>query len=95
MLEEGIYEPVPIPAFDVNDRVVKPNRYEAELKGAVVCVTVTMVHQYLRSIKTDNFFADIQEIKILQRPLPVVVTPSKRKLQAQLDELRATRKARG
>ena len=74
----------PLPAFDINSSIIIPSKYEEKLKGAIVRITVTLIHQYLRINKTDNFYADIQEITIVKRPLAVMQSPSKRKFEEQL-----------
>lgn len=84
MIKDGVFEPLPLPAFDIDGSIILPAMYEEKLKGAIVRVTVTLIHQYLRINKTDNFYADIQEITIVKRPLAVMQSPSKRKFEEQL-----------
>ena len=84
LIKDEEYEPHPLPAFDIDGSIILPAMYEEKLKGAIVRVTVTLIHQYLRINKTDNFYADIQEITIVKRPLAVMQSPSKRKFEEQL-----------
>ncbi|KAK7683379.1 hypothetical protein QCA50_013641 [Cerrena zonata] len=93
MIDSGRYEVVPLPALDVDDSIILPSQYEEKLKGAIVRVTVTIVHQYLRTGKTDNFYADIQEIKVLKKPLRVLASPGKRKFDEQLRQAKRGRTA--
>ena len=84
LIKDAIYETHPLPAFDIDGSIIVPSKYEEKLKGAIVRVTVTLIHQYLRINKTDNFYADIQEITVVKRPLAVMQSPFKRKFEEQL-----------
>ena len=84
LIKDEVYETNPLPAFDLDGSIIVPSKYEEKLKGAIVRVTVTLIHQYLRINKTDDFYADIQEITVVKRPLAVMQSPSKRKFEEQL-----------
>lgn len=92
MIEEGIWTPVPIPAYSKSGNLILPSEYEARLKGALVRVKVSISHQYLRSNKTDNYFADIREIWVLKNPPRVVASPGKRKLKDDMKDANKRRK---
>lgn len=89
MIEEGIWSPVPIPAYSKAGKLILPSKYEAHLKDALVRAKVSICHQYLRSNKTDNYFADIWELWVLRKPVRLVSSPGKRKLK---DDIRDTNK---
>lgn len=85
MIKEGCFEVQPIPAYDMDDKLIAPQDYEAQLKNAIVRIKATISHQYLRKKKTDNFYADIQEIRVLSPPIVTATSLSKRKLQEATD----------
>ena len=84
LVKDAVYEPHPLPAFNLDGSIIIPSKYEEKLKGAIIQVTVTHIHQYLSINKTDNFYADIQEITVVKRPLAVMQSPFKRKFEEQL-----------
>lgn len=84
MVASNKFYVVPLPAIDKDDDVVSPHHYHEKLNGAVVRVTVTVSHQWMNYYDTDNYYADVQEIKILQRPLRIVDSPGKRKFDESL-----------
>ena len=86
MIEDGCWEPVPIPAYSSSGRLILPAEYEARLKGALVRGKVAITHQYLRQNKTDNYYADIRELCILRRPQKALSSPGKRKLRDDIKE---------
>ena len=79
IIEQGRYVGVPLPAYGVAGGLIPPRAYESALKGAVVQVKAVLTHQYFAGPKTDNFFADIRELKVIKRPPPLPVSSSKRK----------------
>lgn len=81
MLEEGIWAPLPLPAYTNSGSLILPTDYEDRLKGALVRAKVSVSHLYLQSSKTDNYFADIRELWVLRKPVKPVVSPGKRKLK--------------
>ena len=89
------HDPRPIPAFDVNDELILPLKYREALQGAIVHVKATICHQYLAQNKSDNFYADVQEINVIRPPESATETPSKRKLAEALDGYRRSKKQKG
>ena len=80
---------VPIPAFDIHDNLISPALYEKTLKGAIVRVTATIMHQFMPSTRSDNFYADLLELTVIRVPMSgEVLSPSKRKLEAAMDRAR-------
>ena len=86
MIEEGCWEPIPIPAYSNSGRLILPAEYEARLKGALVRGKIAITHQYLRLNKTDNYYAEIRELWILRRPQKALSSPGKRKLKDDIKE---------
>lgn len=86
MVEEGVWTPVPIPAYSKAGNLILPAEYEARLKGALVRAKVSISHQYLRSNKTDNYFANIREMWVLKNPTRVMASPGKRKLKDDMKD---------
>lgn len=86
MIAERRWTVNPISVYSVTGCLIPPSEYEACLKGATVQVKISISHQYLHSNKTDNYFADIQEVYILKRPLKIVASPGKRHLRDNMKE---------
>lgn len=76
---EHPWEPVPIPAYNVDGEAIDPQDYETKLEGAVLLLTLNFTHQYYRPWQEDNYYADIEEIWVLKQPF-TLASPTKRKL---------------
>ena len=95
MIATNSHEPVPLPAFDIHDNLIVPARYELMLKGAIVRVKATIVHQFLPGARTDNFYADVQELTVLRPPfVESHMTASKRKVADAVRQHRDALKAK-
>ena len=69
---EHSWEPIPIPAYDVDGETIEPQDYESKLKGAVALLTLNFTHQYYRPRQEDNYYADIEEIRVLKQPFTLL-----------------------
>jgi len=64
----------PIPAYDVDGQLVRPNLYEDVLAGALVELEFTLQHWYIRgnvalgTSPKHQFSADVMRIKVLSPP---------------------------
>ena len=90
MIAQGSHTVRPIPAYDISGNLIEPSKYAECLKNAIVHVKVTIVRQYLAFNKTDNYYADIQEIRVIQTPARTLESPAKHKPEEALE--RATAK---
>ena len=95
MVETGSHEVVPIPAFDIHDNLIPPAAYEATLKGAIAHVKATILYQYLHGQRSDNFYAEIQEINVIRPPVVEAVSASKKRVQDALKNARQAGKGKG
>ena len=87
MIANKSHEPQPLPAFDVRDRLIMPAKYEKKLKGAIVRVKATICHQYMG--KSNNYYADIQELVVISTPVSSGVSSTlKRKMLDALEKAR-------
>ena len=79
------YSAIPIPAYDVDGRLIEPDRYSELLQGATVEVEFNLLH-WAFAAKTgeparDAFVAEIERLRVLDPPKPFVYSPRKRKAQ--------------
>ncbi len=64
----------PIPAYDVDGHLIRPNMYEDVLAGALVEIEFTLQHWYIRGNvglgipPKHQFSADLERIKVLSPP---------------------------
>jgi len=68
------------PVFDLEGEQILPDQFP-DLKGAVVEVAVTISHEVMNGEKgkSDNFYADLSYITILQRAPASPVSPLKKR----------------
>ncbi len=84
MLEEKTHEPVAFPAYDAEGKLIAPADWMQKLQpGADVLVKFTVTHQWfgraaVPDTKKDNYYADIDEIRVLKSARPMPTTPRKR-----------------
>lgn len=67
----------PLPAYDIDRKLIDPCLYERELRGAVVEVHFTLEH--FRFAKDSTFVATIQEIIVHRMPVRILATPSRKR----------------
>ena len=66
MIKDGNWQFNPIPVFDMDDNLVPLRDYSTKLKGAIVHVKVVITHHFAWfDNRTDNYYADIQEMTII------------------------------
>ena len=74
---------VPIPAYDIDRRLIHPTQYRSKLEGATVEVRFTMQHWAIGEKKsagkgsTDSYTADVHSMRVLVPPVRVT-SPRKR-----------------
>ena len=76
------HRPIPLPAYDINGKLIPPDRCETLLGGAVVRVMFTLNHRIIKSMKAEEsniFDADIHSIRILVNASSQMMAPRKRK----------------
>jgi hypothetical protein len=59
----------PIPAYDVEGRLILPTEYEHKLRGAIVRLEFRLTHWIVR--RHDFFSADVVRIRVLVPPTPI------------------------
>lgn len=69
----------PIPAFDVNHRLIAPNDYKSKLCGAIVEVHFALVHHRFQAQKKSTFSAQLREMIVLRPPVGEVQSPIKKR----------------
>ncbi|KAJ6463430.1 hypothetical protein C8R45DRAFT_519739 [Mycena sanguinolenta] len=66
------YRALPLPAYDIQGRVIPPTEYPTALKGAVVRATVHLKHWAIANKNGkgahDTYTADIQNFRVLEAP---------------------------
>lgn len=69
----------PLPAYDLDHKLIVPSEYESKLKGALVEVHMAFGHHRIKSAKRDIFTAILRELTILSPPAAVPSSPFKRR----------------
>jgi hypothetical protein len=64
---DGIYDFSPLPATDVNEKLIPPSKYEEMLLGATILLRFILSSDIISS-KMLQFYADIELITVLQKP---------------------------
>ena len=76
------HRPIPLPAYDINGKLIPPDRCEAMLRGAIVRVMFTLNHWPImthETISSNIFVGDIHSIRILVNSPSQAMSPKKRK----------------
>ncbi|KZT10994.1 uncharacterized protein LAESUDRAFT_755622 [Laetiporus sulphureus 93-53] len=68
-----------LPAYKMDEELILPNEYEAQLRGAVVHVKACISHRHVQ--KTDNYYADIRMLRVLKAPATVPHSPESKRLE--------------
>ncbi|KAJ3475318.1 hypothetical protein NLI96_g11918 [Meripilus lineatus] len=68
ILADPNYEPVPLPAYDINGVLIPPAQYETKLYGATVHVKAVIVHQFFKTHNSHNYFLDIRSLNVIREP---------------------------
>ncbi|RXW20518.1 hypothetical protein EST38_g5329 [Candolleomyces aberdarensis] len=74
----------PIPAYDIAGNRIRPSRYAAELRGAVVRLEFYLIHRVID--ERHVFSADVKRIRVLVPPPPFDTPTPKRKRVAKYDD---------
>ncbi|KAI0076310.1 hypothetical protein K474DRAFT_1757199 [Panus rudis PR-1116 ss-1] len=90
LISEGKWEANPLAAYDRHGNLIHPTEYGALLRGAFVEVKVHIVHQHIAQSNTNNYYADIQEMRIIMDKPLCSYTPIKKRIREELT--RASRK---
>lgn len=86
------------PVFDSEDKPILPTVYRSRMVGATVRVDFTLKHYHMAHRKTDNFIADVLEVKILRSPpsrLVRTVSPRKIMIKRTAEEAMGTASTTG
>lgn len=68
----------PVPAYDINNRLIPPKDYARHLSGAIVEVHFVLVHHHIDNRNRSTLTAELRKLHIL-RPPQQVENPMKRK----------------
>jgi hypothetical protein len=71
IISDGMHNVNPIPAYDINDKLIAPKDYTRELSGAVAEVHFAIVQHHLENKKRSTFTAALRELKVLRPPTQV------------------------
>lgn len=89
----------PLPAYDIDGRVILPKDYCAKLQGAVVILTFGLKHYYIgprpgSGSGSNTYVAGILKIRVVEaaKPRPVAAMKRKRMLTTDSDGLLAPAK---
>lgn len=89
----------PLPAYDIDGRVILPKDYRAKLQGAIVILTFGLKHYYIgprpgSGSGSNIYVADIVKIRVVEaaKPRPVAAMKRKRVLTTDSDGLLAPAK---
>jgi hypothetical protein len=72
----------PIPAFDIDHKLIDPNEYTTKLCGALVEIHFAIVHHQIKSANKSIFNAILRELIVLRPPITNIRSPIKRKIGA-------------
>ncbi|KAF8061429.1 hypothetical protein FPV67DRAFT_1673075 [Lyophyllum atratum] len=85
----------PLPAYDMNGRLLKPSAYRENLQGAVVICHLNLSHWFIKGDLSDTYVANVVNLRVLVPPKPKAqVAPHKRKL-CHMDPMAASKRQRG
>ncbi|KAI5989258.1 hypothetical protein EDD15DRAFT_2284432 [Pisolithus albus] len=76
---------LPLPAYDLDDHLIRPGSYCRLLQGAIVEVHFTLSHWAIAAAKRDVYGADIERIRLLVPPTHTA-TAKKRRIPFRLEE---------
>ena len=85
------HRPIPLPAYDINNKLIPPYQCKAKLAGAIVRATFTTSHLLVdpskeNSTPSNTFAADIHSIQVLVNPPSQTMLPKKRKTPMAFQE---------
>jgi hypothetical protein len=69
----------PLPAYDLDRKLIPPAQYESKLCGAVVEVHFAFFHHHIRSSKRHIFNAVLRDMIVLRPPSNMPSSPLKRR----------------
>ena len=71
---------IPIPAYNMESRLVHPTQYLDTLQGAVVTIRFTLKHWPIHSERSDTNVADIVSMRVLIPRKETPLTPRRRRI---------------
>jgi hypothetical protein len=71
IISDGMHNVNPIPAYDINNKLILPKNYTRNLSGAIAEVHFAIVHHHLENKKCSMFTAVLRELKVLRPPTQV------------------------
>jgi hypothetical protein len=83
----------PIPAYDINHKLINPNDYTTKLCGALVEVHFAIVHHQIKSTKKSIFNAVLREMIVLRPPIAIIRSPIKRKIGTSPSTMKKAKRA--
>jgi hypothetical protein len=69
------HQPVALPAYDFDNKIIPPYLCKAKLAGAIARVTFTLSN----CLTSNTFFANVHSIRVLATPPSHNILPKKRK----------------
>lgn len=83
IINGGDYHGNILPAYSAtDDDLIPPAQYEYRLRGALVSFKTAVTYQRLGGkLNSDNYYAEIREIKVISPPPPPPPSPSKKRLR--------------
>ena len=73
-----------IPAYDIRNQIIAPDKYQDKLAGSIVEVYFSLVHFFIRQSQKNIFNAVVRDITVLRPPLQVASSISGQKLHSVL-----------
>ncbi len=68
----------PLPAFDEDNELIPPTKYNTKLCGATAEVHFTYLHFFIKKNKRHIYLPVLRKLSILRRPLAFPSSPHKR-----------------
>jgi hypothetical protein len=79
------HRPIPLPAYDIDGKLIAPDACRDALAGAIARVIFTLSHSFNdnskdRSPSSNCFAADVQSVRVLIKPEVQSISSKKRKI---------------
>ncbi|KAI6152800.1 hypothetical protein EDD17DRAFT_1635375 [Pisolithus thermaeus] len=75
---------LPVPAYDLDNDLIRPSAYRRSLQGALVEIHFTLSHWGIAAVRRDVYGAEIRQIRLLVPPVPLSPV-KKRRIPLHLD----------
>lgn len=82
------YHVVPVPAYEIDGRLMSPVDYQRHLSKAVVELHFTLTHFTIaekdgKKGGSDVYTPDLHSMRVLKKPTPTITSPRKRKISTK------------